>query len=212
MDPMAYFAVKQILKQERMSRHYRSIFTILYKCGGVRPRLHHVRNAQEFYARCVQTYTQMAHYFYRSAAHTMRRTSMPSTYMLLDLIMREHGHEPYYFIPQLQDENLRNAVLTFYSNYHADILHPQRHQGSSEASTKAFLSMYPRLPVLRPRVCAESDYTLALAHAGPVPEKAAAADKADRDCAGRGGGGATTSGSIADSGMSSHRLRVGGIE
>jgi hypothetical protein len=57
----------------------------------------------------IQTYKNFAYRFSRRTAFLGRR-SMPSHLMMLDLILRRHGHDPYYELPQLKDARSRGVV------------------------------------------------------------------------------------------------------
>lgn len=40
-----------------------------------------------------------------------KRHSMPSLYMIMDILLRRHGHVPYYQIPSLKDKQLEEQVI-----------------------------------------------------------------------------------------------------
>lgn len=82
--------------------YYKHIFSIIYDLGGEQPRVSNI------YAM-IQTYKNFAYRFSQRTAFLERR-SMPSHLMVLDLILRRHGHEPYYELPQLKDVRSRHVV------------------------------------------------------------------------------------------------------
>lgn len=92
-DRNAYHLIRAQLKQRKMHAKYKSIFTIIYALGGRAPKI-----TSRFKEQCMDTYRALEHFF-KQRRDQFRRKSMPSVYMLLDIVLRQNGHEPYYFIP-----------------------------------------------------------------------------------------------------------------
>jgi hypothetical protein len=106
-DRNAYQLVKQELKKLGLQKHYRDVFSIIYSIGGRKPD---VTAAQA---------ESMCYYFKRWCYHYNQQDrfgkhNTPSIYMLLDIILKEYGHEPYYYIPTLKSDKLRERVLDIY--------------------------------------------------------------------------------------------------
>lgn len=106
-DRNAYQLVKSELKKLGLQKHYRDVFSIIYASGGVKPN---VSAAQA---------ESMCHYFKRWCYHFNQcdrfgKHNTPSIHMLLDIILKEFGHEPYYYIPTLKSDKLRERVLDIY--------------------------------------------------------------------------------------------------
>ena len=102
--PEAYFMIKKQLKQRKLSKLYKEIFTIIYALGGQRPQL---TNAQ--YHGCIRTFTLLMQVFERKRAD-FGRHSMPSMYVMLDQLLRSYGHTPFYTIPLLKNTRLLKNV------------------------------------------------------------------------------------------------------
>lgn len=114
-DPNAYFLVKAKLKELKQSRLYKEIFTIIYHHGGHRPNID-----DDMYNQCIEEFRQLKQRF-MSRRGEYSRHSMPSMYMLLDLILHRVGHYPYYRIPYLQNEECRKRVLEIYSDLNINV-------------------------------------------------------------------------------------------
>lgn len=91
-------------KKYRPQKFYKEIFTIIHRLGGIRPKV-------EKPMIILRTFKVFCYYFneMRRKGETSRH-NMPSHYMMLNLLLREFGHEPYYDIPALKDTVLRNNV------------------------------------------------------------------------------------------------------
>jgi hypothetical protein len=106
-DRNAYSAVKTELKRMGAQRFYKDVFTVIYALGGRKP---HVTPEQV---------DSMCNYFKRwyynfNRLERFGKHNTPSIYMLMEIILREFGHEPYYYIPSLKSDKLRQRVLQIY--------------------------------------------------------------------------------------------------
>ena len=109
-DRQAYNLVKGILKKLKKPKLYKEIFTIIYLKGGHKPALEN-----EVYENCIKDFKIIMNYFL-TIRSTYGRHSMPSNYMLLDLILRRNGHDPYYVIPYLKNDECRDKVMSIYQD------------------------------------------------------------------------------------------------
>lgn len=106
-DRDAYNQVKVQLKLLGKQRFYKDVFTIIYALGGQKPQVspEQVDSMCNYFKRWYYNFNQKA----RFGKH-----NTPSIYMLMDIILREFGHTPYYYIPTLKSEKLRERVLNIY--------------------------------------------------------------------------------------------------
>jgi len=109
-DSNAHQMVKSVLKQHRHTHLYKEIFTIIYLCGGQPPHLD-----SKVYESCIEDFKKLMFHFMKCRSQWQRH-SMPSMYMLLDMLLRVHGHEPHYKFPHLKNMRLRQQVLDIYSS------------------------------------------------------------------------------------------------
>jgi hypothetical protein len=115
---LAYFwRVLDIDKSGRLSTKvieyfYKDIFTIVYELGGRRPDFN---NMQQLY----QKYKDLTYYFTRKKIQ-LARHNMPCNYMLLDILLRECNHTPYYNLPYLKNINLRDTVIHIFNELRND--------------------------------------------------------------------------------------------
>lgn len=142
-DWNAYLEVKKVLKKKKLSKRYRDIFTIIYQLGGEKPKL-----SSQLIQQCNNDYRALETYFNENKEYFGRK-SMPSVYMLLDIILRKNGHEPKYFIPQVKDKKLNKRVQDFFNKFDADIISPWRHlEGITQTDAASLVSMHTDMSVL----------------------------------------------------------------
>lgn len=110
-DPWLYYAIKSKLKALKMQRFYKSIYQIIYILGGKMLEVTHT----EFEA-LLSKYSYFAYYCSMNR-DTADRKSMPSVYMVMDLLLRHTGHHTYYQLPILQDIQLRSRVYKLYTEF-----------------------------------------------------------------------------------------------
>jgi hypothetical protein len=110
----AYFQVKQELKVRGYNKYYKEIYTIIYLLGGVHPKV-----SMEQYEECVRQFKVLMFYFFKSRSR-FGRYSMPSMYMVMEFLLKRNGHEPYYTIPHLKDDELRARVVSIYNSLFVD--------------------------------------------------------------------------------------------
>ena len=85
---------------------YKEIFTILYMLGGIKPIFNDIQEIKQLYKDFC--------FFYLKRKKAFNRKNIPSNYMLLDLFLRELGHAPYYNLPYLKNESLKNEILDIF--------------------------------------------------------------------------------------------------
>lgn len=105
----AYFLIKAKMKSLGLNKYYKEIFMIIYQLGGVRPYIDNV-----LYEQCVADFQKLMFHFIKGR-NEWKRHSMPSMYMVLDILLRKNGHTPYYTIPCLKDDQLRERVYKIYN-------------------------------------------------------------------------------------------------
>lgn len=103
----AYNVVKSELKRLGAQRYYKDVFTIIYALGGHKPQIspEQVDSMCNYFRRWYYNFNRLE----RFGKH-----NTPSIYMLMEIILREFGHEPYYYIPSLKSDKLRARVLKIY--------------------------------------------------------------------------------------------------
>lgn len=106
----AYFLMKTRLKQLKMSKLYKEIFTLIYLHGGHRPCLNN-----DVYEKCIHDFKVIMQKFL-GTREIYQRHSMPCNYMLLDIMLRQNGHVAYYQFPYLKNDKCRDRVLEIYSD------------------------------------------------------------------------------------------------
>lgn len=85
---------RKVTKHYKAQKFYKDIFTIIYNLGGIQPKFHLVNSILESYMKLQ----------YEFEHHKSGRHNMPSHFMILDILLKEHGHSPYYYIPHLKDQ------------------------------------------------------------------------------------------------------------
>lgn len=103
-DPYSFNNVKKALKKHGFRKYYKEVFLIIYKLGGTPPNI-----TDQVFHQCVTAYNALMIAFERKKAE-WKRHSMPSNYVMLDVLLRHFGHEPYYVIPNLKDADLQDKV------------------------------------------------------------------------------------------------------
>jgi hypothetical protein len=109
-DPNAYYLMKNRLKQLKVPKLYKEIFTLIYMHGGFKPQIQN-----NVYEQCVEEFKIIMQKFL-GTREEYRRHSMPSNYMLLDILLKQNGHDPYYTFPYLKNDKCRDRVLEIYSD------------------------------------------------------------------------------------------------
>ncbi len=118
-DPEAYFVIKSHLKKNKNTLFYKEIFKILYILGGDVPKV-----SYETYMACIQDFKNIMYQFNHFKA-LWKRHSMPSMYMIMDILLRKNGHQPYYTIPYLKDKNLSQRVDDIYNFLYSKSINAQ---------------------------------------------------------------------------------------
>ena len=109
-DKNSYFIVQKQLKARGLNSLYKEIFTIIYRKGGVNPKV-----SYEVFEKCIAEFKILMYHFIRNK-EIWGRHSMPSIYMMMDILLKENGHTPYYNIPKLKDDILREKVVSIYKD------------------------------------------------------------------------------------------------
>lgn len=97
---------------QRSNQFYKDIFNIIYLLGGIQPKF---TQFDEIY----QKYRELVYYFERTKT-SLKRHNMPTNYMLLDILLQELGHTPYYKLPYLKNQELQNKVLQIFKQLRND--------------------------------------------------------------------------------------------
>lgn len=136
-DRNAYAHIRSYLKKNKLSDCYKAIFRIIHQLGGKKPELSSVQ-----YENIKHDFIHLQTYFLsnsgkycalnsggmvvkqRESMGKFNRKSIPCLSMLLDILLRKNGHQPYYHIPQLKDFDLRQRVLDFYECHRANSQNP----------------------------------------------------------------------------------------
>lgn len=103
-DRRLFVQIKRKLKQWKYNHFYREIFHIIYWLGGRQPD---IDSRQIEY--CYRRYNDFTNRFSRIRKR-IGRHSMPSHFMVLDCLLREVNHEPFYRLPTLKSRELRSRV------------------------------------------------------------------------------------------------------
>lgn len=107
-DVNMYFEVRSRLKALKLNKYYKDIFMIMYQLGGKNPQLDH-----GLYEQCITDFKWLMQHFMKNRSQWGRH-SMPSNYVLLEILLRKNGHTPYYNLPTLKDSVLRAKVYEIY--------------------------------------------------------------------------------------------------
>lgn len=105
----AYHLVKTELKKINHQALYRDIFTIIYRLGGHKPDI----SPEQI--DCMCNYFKRWYYHFNKL-NRFGKHNCPSVHMLMDIILREFGHTPYYYIPTLKSAKLRHRVVEIYES------------------------------------------------------------------------------------------------
>ena len=109
-DRDAYFNVRKILKKYKYNKYYKDTFQLIYEAGGKRPQLSH----QDF-DNCVRRFMMFQSKFIRFREN-YHRHNLPCYYMILELILKQTGHEPFYHFPHLKDNYLEQKIFEIFSD------------------------------------------------------------------------------------------------
>ncbi len=99
------------LKKYKVQKFYKDIFTIIYSLGGIQPRFNQTNEIFNSYMKLQYEFAQA-----RNQGRLNNRHNMPSHFMILDILLRKHGHVPYYEIPHLKDHASWQNVLNMYND------------------------------------------------------------------------------------------------
>lgn len=109
-DPNCYRDVQSLLKRNGHRKMYKEIFTIIYALGGTKPGIDN-----KVFDACVTDFMWLqARFTQMKKMSSTGRKNMPSMYVLLDLLLKRNGHQPFYTIPYLKDENLQSNVMSIF--------------------------------------------------------------------------------------------------
>lgn len=109
-DSNCYREMQRLLKQLKYRDMYKEIFVLIYELGGRRPYIDN-----KIFDKCVTDFMWLQSRFQRLKYVTGTvRKNMPSMYVLLDLLLKRHGHTPYYKFPYLKDDLLQQKVMELF--------------------------------------------------------------------------------------------------
>ena len=112
-DRYSYFTIREWLRANKISKYYPFIFKIIWKCGGKRHTYVDL-GLLERKIRSIQSY------FYAQRLK-FKRKSMPCVSLMLELILKDMGSEPFYHFYKLKASKLHIRVLDFYEQYKRDV-------------------------------------------------------------------------------------------
>jgi hypothetical protein len=111
-----YRKVQKLLKDNGYRKMYKEIFTIIYALGGKKPSVDN-----QVFDKCVRDFLWMQSRFKEMRENNMTvRKNMPSMYVVMDLLLKRHGHKPFYKIPYLKDDLLQANVMSIFKVLDAD--------------------------------------------------------------------------------------------
>ncbi|NBU81990.1 MAG: hypothetical protein EBS55_10125, partial [Flavobacteriaceae bacterium] len=99
------------LKEYKTRKFYKDIFGIIYTLGGIQPQFQGVN-------KVLQQFKDIQYQFFQDLNH---RPNMPSHFMILDLLLKQNGHEPYYKIPSLKNEKARREAINILSYLQSNV-------------------------------------------------------------------------------------------
>ncbi len=121
-DRSCYKIVREFLRIHKLTKYYPHIFTLIYRLGGTQPLLTQVQHQ-----RCLTEFDALRHYFCDMHlllnTEKLKRTSMLSVPMILQMILRQVGHIPYYDLHELKDPVLYEKVIVFYNKYLENVVY-----------------------------------------------------------------------------------------
>lgn len=113
MYPVRFFDKKyrqMITKEYKATKFYKEIFSIIYRLGGVKPKLQKV-NIPDLY----EDYRTLNNIFESEKKQgIIQRKNMPNHFMFLKLLLENSGYNAYYNIPVLKDEKLCNQIFDIF--------------------------------------------------------------------------------------------------
>jgi hypothetical protein len=110
-DRNAYSDVRECLKRWKLGRHYKDIFHIIYRAGGKQPEL----QADQL-QRLDRSINSIQTYFYTKRTN-LGKKSMPCVPWLLEQLLIQCGHQPYYYLHTLKAAALQVEAEKFYESY-----------------------------------------------------------------------------------------------
>lgn len=109
-DPKCYRHVQKALKQLGHKNLYKEIFTLIYSLGGKRPYIDN-----HIFDNCVTDFMWLQAQFAQLRKNeATKRKNMPSMYVLMDILLKRNGHQPFYQLPYLKDEILQSKVIELF--------------------------------------------------------------------------------------------------
>lgn len=107
--PDAYFQARKVLKKyPKGAKYYKDVFQLIYECGGQRPEI-----SQQLFDKCVRHFMNFQYKFLR-LREEYNRHNLPCYYMILELILKQQGHQPHYEFPHLKDELLKEKITDIF--------------------------------------------------------------------------------------------------
>lgn len=110
-NPNAYFEVRKVLKKyPKGNKYYKDVFQLIYETGGIRPSIDH-----KLFEKCVRRFMMFQSKFLRFREEYARH-NLPCYYMILEFILKEFGHTPFYHLPHLKDELLAKKIYEIFND------------------------------------------------------------------------------------------------
>lgn len=112
-DPRAYQQVKDLLRKIKKPGLYKDIFTILYRLGAPMPKFTAINEICD----------RFKNWYYIFSTRKLRYGghNTPSMHMLLDLFLKQFGQPPFFVIPYLKSDKLRQKILTIFDDVNSEL-------------------------------------------------------------------------------------------
>jgi hypothetical protein len=110
-DKLAYFEVRDFLKRKKLGCHYKDIFSIIYRCGGVMPNL----DGEQM--RTLERHINSIQSFFYANRQRWGKKSMPCVPWILERLLIRCGHEPHYCLHMLKAASLQKEAENFFQAY-----------------------------------------------------------------------------------------------
>jgi hypothetical protein len=107
-DKNCYTVIKTALKKLKYPKLYKEIFTIIYLLGGKRPKI------EPLIPKLYEQYKAFD-FYYEQIREELNRKNGISFYMVLDMMLKELDHSPFYNLPYLKDPELQDKVLEIFT-------------------------------------------------------------------------------------------------
>jgi hypothetical protein len=110
-DRYAYSKVREYLTKTKNVQYYPHVFHIIYQCGGTVPEL-----SPKQMQRLERLIRALIDYFF-SIREEMGKNSIPCVPAMLEKLLHQCGHYPFYHLHTLKSEKLMKTAQDFYDAY-----------------------------------------------------------------------------------------------